>query len=228
MSLRSWKLPEHLNVFQISLLSAGFDPRNYKQYNSEWPSLVYDAASVYLTSVQTAARMGKLEFHHVRAEFSNDEFDWSESLIGTGSYARWLKERDHRDKFFNPDGPDIEDDLLCPFTEYYAPKLAAAVEAWRAVTSNPSLLNGKTPKQAIETWLRENAASYQLLRSGKPNTTAIEEICKVANWSPQGGAPKTPTRLIEPTSPSSERGRQVTENPAARSALFDEDVEIPF
>ena len=40
----------------------------------------------------------------------------------------------------------------------YVPKLAAAVRAWLAV-KNPT---GKSPKQALEDWLRGNAADLRL------------------------------------------------------------------
>ena len=55
------------------------------------------------------------------------------------------------------------------------------------------LLKGKTAKQALERWLRENAAGYGLSdEDGNPNAKGIEECAKVANWQHKGGAPKTP------------------------------------
>jgi len=79
------------------------------------------------------------------------------------------------------------------FSPYYAPKLAAANDAWKAVTSDKTWLRGRSPKKAIELWLKENAARYGLLnKDGTPNATGIEEIAKVANWKPAGGAPTTP------------------------------------
>lgn len=70
----------------------------------------------------------------------------------------------------------------------YAPKLAAAIDAWESVT-NPQ---GKHPKQALVQWLTENAAKLGLWDKDKPNKTAIEEAAKVANWQERGGAPRTP------------------------------------
>ncbi len=80
-------------------------------------------------------------------------------------------------------------DFLDPNHPRYAPKLAAAVSAWLAVESS----KGVSPKQAIAKWLREHAEAFGLSdANGKPNETGIEEVAKVANWQPSGGAPKTP------------------------------------
>ncbi|BEU50792.1 hypothetical protein MAFF211520_10840 [Ralstonia pseudosolanacearum] len=79
--------------------------------------------------------------------------------------------------------------FLDPAHPRYAPKLAAAVSAWRAVEGG----KGVSPKQAIAKWLREHAEEFGLSdANGKPNETGIEEVAKVANWQPTGGAPKTP------------------------------------
>ena len=53
---------------------------------------------------------------------------------------------------------------------------------------------GKTPKQALLKWLREHAAEYDLTDDeGNPQEKVIEELGKVANWKPEGGASSTPT-----------------------------------
>lgn len=81
-------------------------------------------------------------------------------------------------------------DYLDPMNPRYAPKLAAAVRAWQAVTDP----NGKHPKQALAKWLREHATEFGLADDkGKPNEDGIEQVAKVANWKPGGGAPKTPS-----------------------------------
>ena len=78
---------------------------------------------------------------------------------------------------------------LDPKNPRYAPKLAAAVRAWQAVTDPGKV----SPKKALTKWLREHAAEFGLSDDeGKPNETGIEEVAKVANWQPGGGAPKTP------------------------------------
>jgi hypothetical protein len=61
---------------------------------------------------------------------------------------------------------------------------------WQAVTD----AGKKSPKQALDKWLRENAVRFGLTNDeGKPIEAAIEECSKVANWNQSGGAPKTPS-----------------------------------
>jgi len=99
-----------------------------------------------------------------------------------------LASRGFRTGFFFPNATDSPN-FLDRGNPRYAPKLAAAVLAWQAVT-DPC---GKHPKQALMRWLREHAAEFGLTDDeGKPNETGIEEVAKVANWQPGGGAPKTP------------------------------------
>lgn len=81
-------------------------------------------------------------------------------------------------------------DYLNPQHPRYSQKLAAAVRAWEAADQLPA---GKTPKQVADRWLRANAGAYGLINDdGNPNNSAIEEIAKIVNWKPGGGAPTTP------------------------------------
>lgn len=114
--------------------------------------------------------------------------DWSLSTVTRDDLIDWLTRRDIKSEFFIPRATH-RPGYLDPGNARYAPKLAAAVKAWEAVTTP----NGKHPKKALEKWLLEHATEYGLtIKGGKPNETAIEEIAKVANWQPSGGAPKTP------------------------------------
>lgn len=71
----------------------------------------------------------------------------------------------------------------------YSAKLAAAVKAWEAITDP----GNKTPKQALEAWLRANAAELGLLGDdGKPINAAMIECSTMANWRTKGGPAKTP------------------------------------
>lgn len=116
------------------------------------------------------------------------EPDWHLTTISVDTLKKWLASRGICTGFFFPTGSDAPD-YLDPNASRYAPKLAAAIRAWQAVTDP----NGKHPKQALAKWLREHAAEFSLTdEEGKPNETGIEEAAKVANWQPGGGAPKTP------------------------------------
>lgn len=113
--------------------------------------------------------------------------DWKLTTVSREDLVAWLTARGVRSGFFFPTGSSGPD-YLCPKNPRYAPKLAAAVRAWLAVTDP----NGRHPKQALAKWLREHAAEFSLTDDeGKPNETGIEETAKVANWQPGGGAPKT-------------------------------------
>lgn len=114
--------------------------------------------------------------------------NWSKSLIARADLIGWLQGTPIRPEVFFPAATEAPD-YLDPKNPRYAPKLAAAVRAWQAVTD----AGGKHPKQALAKWLREHAAEFGMSDDeGKPNETAIKDASKVANWQPGGGAPKAP------------------------------------
>lgn len=115
--------------------------------------------------------------------------DLTLSTVNVESLKEWLRFKGFTTGFFFPQ-PSETLDFLDQQNPRYAPKLAAAVRAWQAVTD----AGKKSPKQALDKWLREHAAEFNLTsEEGKPIETAIEECSKVANWKPGGGATKTPT-----------------------------------
>lgn len=100
-----------------------------------------------------------------------------EKITAAADEIAGRKTDSHRPEYLDPKHPR------------YAPKLAAAVQAWLSV-GDP---RGKHPKGALHAWLREHAGEFGLVDAqGKPNEQGIEECAKVANWQPVGGAPKTP------------------------------------
>jgi hypothetical protein len=114
--------------------------------------------------------------------------DWKLTTVAVDDVRKWLVSRGVKTGFFFPDATNAPDYLNTKHPRY-APRLAAAVNAWLAVTQG----SGKSVKDAIKKWLREHAAEYGLTNDdGNPNETGIEEVAKVANWQPTGGAPKTP------------------------------------
>ncbi|NBQ69215.1 MAG: hypothetical protein EBU46_10415 [Nitrosomonadaceae bacterium] len=114
--------------------------------------------------------------------------DWDLTTVKRAVLVAWLEELGHRAAFFFSGVTECPD-YLDRKNPRYAPKLAAAVRAWQAVTDP----HGTHPKQALQNWLLEHARELGLTRAnGKPNQNAIDEIAKVANWRPSGGAPKTP------------------------------------
>jgi hypothetical protein len=114
------------------------------------------------------------------------------TTINRKDLIEWLRSRGHTTGFFFPDVASNAPDYLNSKAPSYAPKLAAAVNAWTVVQAMTDT-KGKTVKQLLMKWLRENAATYGLTdEEGNVNETGIEEVAKVANWATGGGAPKTP------------------------------------
>jgi hypothetical protein len=111
------------------------------------------------------------------------------SMVNVESLKQWLRLKGFTTGFFLPEVIATMD-FLDPLNPRYAPKLAASVKAWQAVTD----AGKKSPKQALDKWLREHAVEFGLTNEdGNPVANAIEECSKVANWNTKGGATKTPT-----------------------------------
>lgn len=234
--INRWKLADELNVYQIALLIAGYDPSEFENdYYDRWANEVKIEISPYLNAVKNAASNEKFKFREIHNEYRDREIDWDASLIDIESFTQWLHTRNFNDGFFAC-GVGESDRLSDAQSEFYAPKLAAAVRAWNEVTSNPEALNGKTPKKALEIWLRKHANEYGLTnKDGGPNELGIEEICKVANWKPSGGASPTPTLSAKPsleTIPASRKARPrpptLRSQPPTRQVAEIIDGDIPF
>jgi hypothetical protein len=117
------------------------------------------------------------------------------------AYAGHPKQHDRDDRGSNALSTFTGDDTLAPEQsvavlppEYlnpshprYSYRLAAAVQAWEAVTKP----GNRGVKAAIESWLRDHAQELKLLHKDKPSDKAIKEVATVANWNTSGGAPKT-------------------------------------
>lgn len=191
-TINAWKLAEQLTAYQIALLMTGNDPSDVHDYYKNWSDELKTTTLPFLSAIQNAAKSGRLKLHEVKTHNQKD-IDWEDSTIEIASLIEWLKERNFKDRFFlnNPDAIPAIAEKNSPF---YAPKLAAAVRAWTEVTNDPTAMNGKSPKRVLEIWLRKHANEYGLTnKEGNPNELGIEEICKVANWKPSGGASPTPT-----------------------------------
>ncbi len=198
-SLDYWRLCDELSIIQAALLLVDCDPSSGDAYAENWDMhkrpMGYEAAKTAITNAfRRGAIKGRLipnyeyDINGNQCGEIEDSINLAESRVDVESLRGWLETRGIRTGFFFPTATDAPD-YLDPKNPRYAPKLAAAVRAWQAVTD----LAGKTPKQALAKWLREHAAEFGMTDDeGKPNETGIEEAAKVANWQPGGGAPKTP------------------------------------
>ena len=221
--LDPWRLSTELRVVDAALLIIGIEPSSYSHIGSALPHPATVPGFIPVrAALANAVSAGTLKL--VGEVFDSDNFnnepwlDIDASLLSVSDIQDFLRKRRFPSEFFDQD-PNGTDDANTRGHPSFAPKLYAANEAWRAVTRDSHLLRGKSPKQALEKWLLDHAAEFGLtLARGEPNKTAIEEICKIANWKPQGGA--TPTPGAVQTTP-------VT-TPARRSSPLVDDDEIPF
>lgn len=198
--LEHWRLCDVLSVKEAALLYAGCDPSGHtgaqlEDWRVDERPKGYEAAKAAITRAlqrgQIEGRFLGMPDHDINGTVCGEipgTVDLNESHVEVDSLRNWLFGRGIRTGFFFPDTAGAPD-YLDPENPRYAPKLAAAVRAWQAVTDTA----GKTPKQALAKWLREHSAEFGMTDDeGKPNETAIEEASKLANWQPGGGAPKTP------------------------------------
>lgn len=232
--LEFWLKANALNIFQLALLTEGYNPSDYENHHiNKWPEWVKERITVHISILKNAIVTGDLEPLRT-GHYGSGDANWYETLLSVEDYRLWLEARGLTGTIFHK-GPRRAADFGNPFGRFYAPKLAAAAAAWEAVTADPARLRGKSPKKALEAWLRENAATYGLLnKNGSPNETGIAEVAKVANWKPSGGAPATPIpqtlpqALPEPSPGFSKTPPQVPANPPHSSRLADLDDDIPF
>jgi len=230
-----WRISDYYSVVQAAILVCGYDPEDL-QYEVEHNLKRRPAGYIAIrTAISNAVRAGRLETEVV--EYERDDFnqdptlDIHKTLIAVGDLDTFLRARGIFCEIFDRSGSEVAGQLR-PDHPQFPLKLDAAIKAWTAVTSDPSSLRGKSPKQALAKWLSEHAKELDLLnKDGKPNTTGIEEICKVANWKPNGGATPTPSpqaltqqpALKQLLAPASRTRTSPSEDFSA-----DLDDEIPF
>lgn len=192
-----WKLCTDFTVVQAALIVCGIPPEDM-QWSVERTSETqcpegYVAIRTALANALNSGRIkpSKVSFFCTDEGEETNHFDVHSTTIAIEEIDRFLKSMGVTCDFFDRSVANSGSDLgaAAPMP----PKLNAALRAWSAVSSDAARLRGRSPKKALELWLIENAADLGLLNSdGRPNRTGIEEICKVANWKPSGGAPSTP------------------------------------
>ena len=198
--LDHWRLNDELSICDAALLHSGVDPSGTEAESVNWkpheqphgyrPAMLAFCAA--LRENQVTGRLTPVYEYDINGDICRQvegSIDIRESIIKVDSLKRWLTARGIRTGFFFPAALDVPD-YLNPSHSRYSKKLAATVHAWLAV-ENPGV--GKSPKAALDRWLREHAAEFNLTNeTGNPVTKAMEECSIVANWKPSGGAEKTP------------------------------------
>lgn len=197
-ALDYWRLCDELNIYQFALLVIGQDPVDFdyiRQLTIDQRPRGYEAAKTALRSAIQSQKVPATLVDGELVELPNGdrhfETDWWETRIEVDEIRKWLLSRGMTTGFFFPDDK-LTAEYLDPTHHHYAPKLAAAIHAWEAVNADPNSIKKKTPKKALEAWLRAHANAYGLTKEdGNPNDTGNQEISKIANWDTRGGAPKT-------------------------------------
>lgn len=192
-SMDYWRLCDELTVNQAALLIIGEDPANNAnvelQHASNQPAGYLAAKSALLNAISSKI----LPADNRDAWVDEETYNRLDFLISVTNLREWLVKRGITTGFFFPQIENTKPDYLDSQHSNYSPKLAAAIEAWLAVTENPELIKAKSVKQTIMVWLRSHAGRFGLIKDdGNPNESGIEEVAKVANWETKGGAPKTP------------------------------------
>ena len=189
-----WRLCDELSVVQAALLIVGEDPAQFQQLidsqEVQKRPTGYDAAKVALIN---AIRGNRLPGNIVHSEDEDGRYDdWHSSTMMVVDLRAWLMSRGIKTGFFFPT-LEAEPDYLSKLHPNYSGKLAAAIEAWKAVSTDEQTRSGKSVKQALAVWLRQHANEFGLTKDdGSPNEQGIEDVAKIANWDTRGGAPKTP------------------------------------
>jgi len=233
-----WRLCDHISVFQAIMLILGYDPSDQLSWQIEGnkrssPPQGYGALKTAISNAIISEQIKAISRPAIDQDYGGEipnSIDIDTTMLSVNSLKEYLKAKGFNDGFFFPEGTILEE-YLDKNNPCYAPKLAAAVNAWKVITNNPELQKGKTPKQALEKWLRENASKYNLTKDdGTPNETGIQEISKIANWKPEGGAAKTPTpSIVQDNSPPSTKKPYKLRVFGQSIAISDElEDDIPF
>ena len=182
-----WRLTDVLTFDQAAHLIIGQLPGEIEAWEMTGAEMVPSSRRQYHTELKavTAALAGAIRLGTIERGGNTDE---EEITFRTDDIRKWLLSRGVCAGFFFSNNADVPD-YLDPTNPRYAPKLAATVRAWQAVTEPGK----KSPKQALDKWLREHAAEFGMVDDdGNPINLAVEECSKIANWQPGGGATRTP------------------------------------
>ena len=209
-NLDYWRLCGELGLEQAACLIVGVNPSDETGSNcsnwkiSEQPFGYHAALTAITYALRSETIKGKVTLEKLYDSNGNNYGENEDSIIVKDSTVKveslraWLASRGIKTGFFFPNiiGSDTPD-YLDPKHPRYAPKLAAAISAWQAVSNDATYANnGKTFKQNLINWLTSHAAECGLIKDdGEINKDAIEnQVAMVANWNDKGGAPTTPSK----------------------------------
>jgi hypothetical protein len=175
-----WRLCDELSVVQAALLIIGKDPSQFQDdieaQKVENRPMGYDAAK--------AALINAIHGKRLDAHFSHD---WRSTTIMVEDLRTWLRSRGITTGFFFPLREDTPN-YLSQIHDHYSPKLAAAIEAWKAVSADDQLRRGKSVKQALVVWLRQHANDFGLTKNLAQQ--AIERLDEIVTARTETNVPR--------------------------------------
>src|SRR5690348_9004132 len=117
-----WRLCDELSVDQAALLIAGGNPSDRSE------PLGYEAVKTALTNAIEKRALSVV----ARFEGYGGTIACDFTTVKVEDLRAWLRARGFKTGFFFPE-PEVGPDYLSAFHPHYSAKLAAAVEAWKAV-----------------------------------------------------------------------------------------------
>lgn len=211
-TLDLWRKCPYLTVDEAMNLILEVKPKLYRFDYEKESNMPSDAVPIYRALIKDIQEFKLcLYFNGTKATdesalnqlnvVSYDEFLyscwWHQGKILTEDLKAWLRSKGYPSAFFAIKPANIPDYMNADLEEY-SYKLAAAVKAWEHFYARRGDIKGRSLKGHIKAWLTEHADHLNLLKKDKkgkklsePNETAIEEIAKVVNWKPEGGAPES-------------------------------------
>lgn len=201
-----WKLSDAVSIVEAALLILEIEPQGISDSVENWgdeakPDGYLAARNALESSIKKKSLEGELNyvvFESPNGGYDEDyqRYDYSTSHVDALALTNWLAIRGYFCSTFPPfnDRPTGFRDDKHP---RYSKKLAAVVEAWEAFDANSKEVG--RPKQRLKKWFRLNAARFGFTgEDGKPSESVIEELAKIANWDPSGGAPKQSSEEPDP------------------------------
>lgn len=142
------------------------------------------------------------EIAQIRSKLGNDPFvntpldgadgiqiqvepDWTRTTMEVEGLKDWLRSRGYTTGFFFPQKEEPSDAFMNPDHVHFAPELALAVTAWRALEGKSGFARGV--KAAIGGWIDANPDAWQ--GDGDLSENAKDRIVTVTNWQKRGGPP---------------------------------------
>jgi hypothetical protein len=142
-AIEYWRFCDQLSVVQAALLIVGEDPSSWqetigKTYSSMDRPTGYDAT---ITALINSIRSKQLNANIIHYEDEDGRYlgpNWDLTTIEVHELRTWLQWRGVKGGFFFPE-PETGPNYLSKSHPNYSRKLAAAVQAWKAISKNPDL-----------------------------------------------------------------------------------------